>query len=151
MRKKIAANVHHWIAMAFTQERHEACHSTVHRGICNSHFDNGVCNGTSLILKLDKILLIVRGVTIAYWKHWSNAAKGTQGFFFNPFCSRGWEIYKPRKLKIVASILIRGHSITTWTRWGGRGSKNVCFCPRSGYKDCPRRGGVSKNGKILST
>ena len=24
---------------------------------------------------------------------------------------------------------------------GGRGSKNVCFCPRSGYKDCPRRGG----------
>ena len=104
--KKIAANVHHWIAMAFTQERHEACHSTVHRGICNSHFDNGVCNGASLILKLDKILLIVRGVTIAYWKHWSNAAKGTQGFFFNPFCSRGWEIYKPRKLKIVASILI---------------------------------------------
>ena len=24
---------------------------------------------------------------------------------------------------------------------GGRGSKNVCFCPRSGYKKCPRRGG----------
>ena len=23
----------------------------------------------------------------------------------------------------------------------GRGSKNVCFCPRSGYKNCPRRGG----------
>ena len=62
MRKKIAANVHHWIAMAFTQERHEACHSTVHRGICNSHFDNGA----SLILKLDKILLILRGDTIAY-------------------------------------------------------------------------------------
>ena len=20
-------------------------------------------------------------------------------------------------------------------------SKNVCFCPRSGYKNCPRRGG----------
>ena len=28
----------------------------------------------------------------------------------------------------------------------GRGSKNVCFCPRSGYKNCPRRGagGVKK-------
>ena len=26
----------------------------------------------------------------------------------------------------------------------GRGSKNVCFCPRSGYKNCPRRGGGSK-------
>ena len=23
----------------------------------------------------------------------------------------------------------------------GRGSKNVCFCPRSGYRNCPRRGG----------
>ena len=32
-----------------------------------------------------------------------------------------------------------GHSITTWTRWGGRGSKNVCFCPRSGCKNCPHR------------
>ena len=62
--KKIAANVHHWIAMAFTQERHEACHSTVHRGICNSHFDNGVCNGASLILKLDKILLILREIQL---------------------------------------------------------------------------------------
>ena len=62
----MAANVHHWIAMAFTQERREACHTTVHRGICNSHFDKGVCNGASLILKLDKILLIVTGVTIAY-------------------------------------------------------------------------------------
>ena len=35
---------------------------------------------------------------------------------------------------------------------GGRGSKNVCFCPRSGCKNCPRKGGGgSKNGKILST
>ena len=38
---------------------------------------------------------------------------------------------------------------------GGRGSKNSCCCPRSGYKNCPRRrgvgGGMSKNGKILST
>jgi hypothetical protein len=24
---------------------------------------------------------------------------------------------------------------------GGRGSKNVCFCPRARYKNCPRRGG----------
>ena len=29
-------------------------------------------------------------------------------------------------------------SITTWTRWGGSGSKNVCFCPRSGYKNSPQ-------------
>ena len=36
---------------------------------------------------------------------------------------------------------VRDNSITTWTRWGGRGSKYVCFCPRSGYKNCPRRGG----------
>ena len=28
---------------------------------------------------------------------------------------------------------LRGHSITTWTRWGG-GVKNVCCCPRSGHK-----------------
>ena len=41
---------------------------------------------------------------------------------------------------------IRGHSITTWTQWEGRGSKNVCFCPLSGYKNCPCRkgGGVKK-------
>jgi hypothetical protein len=24
---------------------------------------------------------------------------------------------------------------------GGGCQKNVCFCPRSGYKNCPRRGG----------
>ena len=36
---------------------------------------------------------------------------------------------------------LRGHSITTWTRWGGEGVKNVWFCPRSGYENCPRRGG----------
>ena len=48
--------------------------------------------------------------------------------------------------------IFKGHSITAWTRWGGRGSKTVCFCPCSGYKNCPRRpGGVSKKGKILST
>ena len=33
----------------------------------------------------------------------------------------------------------------------GEGVKNVCFCPRSGYENCPRRGGGSKNGNILST
>ena len=27
---------------------------------------------------------------------------------------------------------------------GGRGSKNVCFYPHSGYKNCPRRGRVKK-------
>ena len=35
----------------------------------------------------------------------------------------------------------RGYSITTWTIWGGEGVKNVCFCPCSGYKNCPHRGG----------
>ena len=35
-----------------------------------------------------------------------------------------------------------GHSITTGTRLGGRESKNVSFCPRSGYKNCGR--GVKK-------
>ena len=38
-----------------------------------------------------------------------------------------------------------GHSITTWTRWGG-GEKNVCFCPHSGYKNCSHmEGGGVKN------
>ena len=35
---------------------------------------------------------------------------------------------------------VRGHSITACTRWG-EGVKNVCFCPRSGYKNRPCRGG----------
>ena len=43
---------------------------------------------------------------------------------------------------------LRGHSITTWPRWGGRGSKNVCFCPRSGYKNCPRGRGCQKMTKF---
>ena len=39
-------------------------------------------------------------------------------------------------------FMIWGHSITTWTRWGGGGgAKNVCFFPRSGDKNCPRQGG----------
>ena len=42
-------------------------------------------------------------------------------------------------------LAVRGHSITTWTRWG---SKNVCFCPCSGYKNCPRRGGGQKMVKL---
>ena len=28
------------------------------------------------------------------------------------------------------------------------GVKNVCFCPRSGYKNCPRRGGGAKMAKF---
>ena len=47
----------------------------------------------------------------------------------------------PIKSSVEKKFYIRGHSITTWTRWGERGSKNVSFCPRSGYKKCPRRGG----------
>ena len=31
---------------------------------------------------------------------------------------------------------------------GGRGSKNVCFCPRSGYKKCARRAGGQKVAKF---
>ena len=27
---------------------------------------------------------------------------------------------------------------------GGEGVKNICFCPLSGYKNCPRREGVKK-------
>ena len=46
--------------------------------------------------------------------------------------------------EVTMRLSNRGHSITTWTRWGGMGSKNVCFCPRSGYKNCPHRGGVKK-------
>ena len=45
-------------------------------------------------------------------------------------------------LLIFPIVLFRGHSITTWTRWG-RGSKNVCFCPRSRYKNCPCMGCTS--------
>ena len=36
------------------------------------------------------------------------------------------------------------------TRGGGCQKVSV-FCPRSGYKNCPRRRGGPKNGKILST
>ena len=41
---------------------------------------------------------------------------------------------------------IRGHSITTYYKMRGRGTglKNVCFCPRSWYQNCPRRGGIKK-------
>ena len=44
-------------------------------------------------------------------------------------------------------FLVRGHSITTWTRWG-EGVKKVCFCPHSRYKNCPRRGGGQKMTKF---
>ena len=40
-------------------------------------------------------------------------------------------------------FFLRGHSITTWKRWG-EGSKFLFFCPRSGYKNCPHRGGGQK-------
>ena len=33
----------------------------------------------------------------------------------------------------------------------GEGVKKCQFCPRSGYKNCPRKGGGSTNGKNLST
>ena len=44
---------------------------------------------------------------------------------------------------------VRGHSITTWTRWEGKGSKNVCFCPHSGYKNCPRMGGGQNSVHVV--
>ena len=31
---------------------------------------------------------------------------------------------------------------------GGRGSKNIRFCPRSGYKNCPRLGGGQEMAKF---
>ena len=34
-------------------------------------------------------------------------------------------------INLSFSLGLRGHSITKCTRWGGRGSKNVCFCPDS--------------------
>ena len=48
------------------------------------------------------------------------------------------------KISKTVTRSVRGHLRITRTRW--RGSKNVCFCPRSGYKNCPRRegGGVKK-------
>ena len=53
------------------------------------------------------------------------------------------------QFKFTPTITVsRGHSITTWTRWGGGGVKNVCFCPRSVYKNCPRRGGGQKMAKF---
>ena len=51
---------------------------------------------------------------------------------------------------IMKQWKVRVYSIDTWTRLGWwRESKNVCYCPCSGYENCPRRGG-SKNDKILS-
>ena len=44
---------------------------------------------------------------------------------------------------------IRGHSITTWTSWGG-GQKMSVFVHAQGIKTV-QVGGVGKNGKILST
>ena len=51
----------------------------------------------------------------------------------------------------VEAVRVRGRSQNTCRQDEGGGSKNICFCPRSGYKNCPRRGGGSKNGKILFT
>ena len=53
--------------------------------------------------------------------------------------------FLPGRRTVLPSLLLGGRSIITWTRWGGRGLKDVCFCPRSGYKNCPLRGeGVKK-------
>jgi hypothetical protein len=61
-------------------------------------------------------------------------------------------LYNPPKYfsahDLKLSYQVRGHS-----RWGGRGSKNVCICPRLGYKNCPHReesrgGGGVKNWQI---
>ena len=70
-------------------------------------------------------------------------------------CLRYWNyqslIYETSSNRsYMYTMCVRGHSITTWTRRAGRGSKNVCFCPLSGYKNCPRKGG-GKKGKIVST
>ena len=60
-------------------------------------------------------------------------------------CKTGLGLFRNIAIKHNVHNNLRGHSITTWTRWGGgRWSKNVCFCPRSGYKYCPCRGGGQK-------
>ena len=39
---------------------------------------------------------------------------------------------------------LRDHSITTWTRWGGKGSKNVCFVHAQGISTVYTGGGGSE-------
>ena len=44
---------------------------------------------------------------------------------------------------------VRGHSITTWTRWGGEGGQKMSvFVHAKGIKNCPRRGGGQKVAKF---
>ena len=47
---------------------------TVSKGICNSHFGNGIWNGSISIFKWSKILVIVIAFTNAYLNHWSTLA-----------------------------------------------------------------------------
>ena len=47
--------------------------------------------------------------------------------------------------------LIKGHSITTWTSWGGGGQKISVFVNAQGIKTVHAGEGGSENGKILST
>ena len=45
-----------------------------------------------------------------------------------------------------------GHSITTWTRWGGRDQKMSVFVHAQGIKTVHAGGGGGqKNAKIMST
>ena len=43
--------------------------------------------------------------------------------------------------KVSFFVIVRGHSITTWTRWGGRGSKYVCFFHSQDIKTVHAGGG----------
>ena len=81
------------------------------KSICNSHFDNGVHNGTISILKWGKILVIKMGYTNASWKHLTVAMEPI--FFFQfihlgRFCLRAVKIYNHKNSKILTPILIIG-------------------------------------------
>ena len=55
------------------------------RGICNFHFDIGVCNGIHIsILKWVKTLVITIGFTNASRKQLPTIANRTRRFYFNP-------------------------------------------------------------------
>ena len=43
---------------------------------------------------------------------------------------------------------LRGHSITTWTKWGGRGHKMSVFVHANGIKTVHARGGGQKMAKF---
>ena len=71
-------------------------------------------------------------------------------FHFMYLLEENYLIFAQQPFKIALCIIpimvwhsIWGHSITTWTRWGG-GVKKYPFCWRLRYKKCPRGGGQKR-------